>query len=134
MKLTIAKSHLTNVALQAISAGFEIDGKRAYPLRAARAKLAVARNLARLREILEPAQACLESDRKRILAENAASNPDSPTLRPDLAAVLDDLIREVNAEEVEVNLEPVQVEDLDMDAIQGAQAIEALSILGPILE
>lgn len=134
MKLTIAQAHRLLVSLNAIAKGFpNEEGKTVNVIRTAAAKLSIARNIRKLRETLEVAEGELVSERDRLMQEEMEVTPDARSLSMARTAQLDRFTREVNAETAELELSPIKMADLDIEAFCGTEAIDALSIAQDII-
>lgn len=129
---TLSDMQRLAMAFQALARGFGGVGEGSKPVcvvRSAQAKLAIARNMRRVQEVLQPAQEELESLRVRLFAAEHHDNPGAKELSPARAEELTAAVRAMNAKSVSVELLPVTLEDIDIDRIEGEDGFAVLAVL-----
>lgn len=122
------------MALQSVARGFA--GAEAKPVNVVRSisgKLKLARNLRKLREVMEPAEGELMKERDRLMEEQKAATPDAKDLDLGRTAEMNTFVRELNAQEIELTLESFVQDDLDLDKFEGEDAIQALSVMDGVV-
>lgn len=137
MKVKIAEAHRINRALLAITRGFPggKDGKLQGVIKNTGAKLKIARNLKRLQAALEPAELLMSTERDKLLTADREKNPEAKELSIGSVLAMNKTAMEVNAQEVELDLDTISVNDVDLEKFEGEDAISALAVLdGVILE
>lgn len=134
MKLRISEIHRLALAHKVFAAGCQnADGRNVPILKTPQAKLVVARNLAALRRVLEPAETAINEERDRLATDATNLNLDQTGLNPTGARALAEFVRDINTQEQEVCIDQIPDGGIDLDALVGAEAMDALSELTPYL-